>query len=110
VFLNGDGHTWVVMDFRGKTKEPSIVYIDVEEEVELQIARSFSEFIEGLQEEEMVIVSEDEIEITDDMDIPVNEITKEQAESIFKTSDDEDEILRTITNIIIDKKMILIGC
>ncbi|MBN6205698.1 SMI1/KNR4 family protein [Ralstonia pickettii] len=103
VLLNGDGHTWVAMDYRGKTKDPSIVYIDVEEEVEIQIASSFREFIEGLQEEDMII-GEEEIEITDDMDIPVDEITKEQAESIFKTSDDEDEISRTITNIIIDEE------
>ncbi|QGS68785.1 hypothetical protein CV093_10860 [Oceanobacillus sp. 143] len=105
MLLNGDGHTWVVMDYRGKTKEPSIVYIDVEEEVEFQIARSFSEFIEGLQAEEMVIVDEDEIEITDDMDMPeMEEITKEQAEHIFKTSNDEAEIIRTITNIDIDEE------
>ena len=58
VLLDGDGHTWVALDYRGKTSEPSIVYIDVEEEVEFQLARSFKEFIAGLQEED--IVDEDE--------------------------------------------------
>ena len=94
VLLNGDGHTWVAMDYRGKTKDPSVVYIDVEEEVEVQLASSFSEFIEGLQEKGHVI---EEIDLSED------EITKEQAENIFKTSDDEDEISRTITNYLMEE-------
>lgn len=95
VLLNGDGHTWVAMDYRGKTKDPSIVYIDVVEEVEVQLASSFSEFIEGLQEEDNVI---------EEIDLAEDEITKEQAKNIFKTSDDEGEILRTITNYHIDEE------
>lgn len=89
VLLNGEGHTWVAMDYRGKTKDPSIIYIDVEEEVEIQLASSFSEFIEGLQEEDIN---------TEDSDLGEDDITKEQAESVFKMSDDEGDILRTITN------------
>ncbi|WP_170138838.1 SMI1/KNR4 family protein [Oceanobacillus chungangensis] len=100
VLLNGEGHTWVAMDYRGKTKNPSIVYIDVEEEVEFQIARSFSEFIERLEEEDIV----DEDEITGDMDIPnLEEITKEEAEHIFKTSDDKRFIRSVIINLPLDK-------
>ncbi|RLL40630.1 SMI1/KNR4 family protein [Oceanobacillus piezotolerans] len=100
VLLGGDGHTWVAMDYRGVTSEPSIVYIEVEEEVDIQIANSFSEFIEGLQEVERVIVGNDEAEITDDMEIPeLHNITKEEAENIFKTSYDEELIVPTLTNI-----------
>lgn len=94
VLLNGDGHTWVAMDYRAKTKNPSVVYIDVEEHIEVQLASSFSEFIEGLQERDHVI---EEMEHTED------EITKEQAKYAFKTSNDEGEILRTITNYIMEE-------
>ncbi|RLL48450.1 SMI1/KNR4 family protein [Oceanobacillus piezotolerans] len=100
VLLGGDGHTWIAMDYRGGASEPSIVYIEVEEKVDIQIASNFSKFIEGLQEEEMVIVDEDEAEITDDMEMPeLHDITKEEAENIFKTSNDEELIVPTLTNI-----------
>ncbi|OPW89441.1 SMI1/KNR4 family protein [Bacillus altitudinis] len=48
VLINGDGHTWVAMDYRKTKENPAIHYYDVEMEEDFKLADSFDEFIEGL--------------------------------------------------------------
>jgi len=53
VLLDGECHYWVALDYRecGSTGNPSVVWIDVDNEKEFKFPNSFSEFIEGLVEE-----------------------------------------------------------
>ena len=53
VLLDGDGHTWTALDYRGvaETDEPPIVWIDVELGDELTIAPSFGELLRRLRPE-----------------------------------------------------------
>lgn len=50
VLLSGDGHYWVVLDYRavGPSGEPSVTWIDNEMEHELPLAPDFRAFVEML--------------------------------------------------------------
>jgi hypothetical protein len=50
VLLTGDGHTWVALDYRecGPDGEPSVVWLDVDEEAELTLAPDFRSFLDEL--------------------------------------------------------------
>ena len=48
VLINGNGHTWVAMDYRKTKENPAIHYFDVEMEEDFKLADSFDEFIQGL--------------------------------------------------------------
>ncbi|WP_419883130.1 SMI1/KNR4 family protein [Peribacillus sp. B-H-3] len=50
VVLSGNGHTWIVLDYRKSSDNPVITYIEVEEERMEIIANSFKEMIEKLFE------------------------------------------------------------
>ena len=47
VLLCGDGHTWISLDYR-HGPVPSVVWIDVECEQEIQVAPTFAAFLEVL--------------------------------------------------------------
>lgn len=47
VLLSGDGHYWITLDYRSGV-EPSVAWIDVECDEDIQIAPSFSAFLQGL--------------------------------------------------------------
>ena len=47
VLLSGDGHYWITLDYRNGPA-PSVAWIDVECGEDIQIAPSFSAFLEGL--------------------------------------------------------------
>jgi len=47
VLLSGDGHYWITLDYR-KGDIPSVAWIDVESDEDIQIAKSFQEFYNGL--------------------------------------------------------------
>jgi len=47
VLLSGDGHWWITLDYRNSTV-PSVAWIDVECGEDVQVARSFSDFLSGL--------------------------------------------------------------
>lgn len=53
VLLDGDGHTWSALDYRGagESDEPSVVWLDVEVDDELTIASSFRELLARLRPE-----------------------------------------------------------
>ncbi|MCZ2738671.1 SMI1/KNR4 family protein [Bacillus safensis] len=81
VLINGDGHTWVAMDYR-KTKENlAIHYFDVEMEEDFKLADSFDEFIEGLYTAEYA-VDEEATEV--EYELPEVYLSKEEFEAILK--------------------------
>ena len=47
VLISGDGHTWISLDYR-TGPVPSVAWIDVECDEELQLALTFAEFMEKL--------------------------------------------------------------
>lgn len=50
VAFDGDGHTWVCLDYResGPDGEPRVTYLDLEEEQECVLAETFEVFLKGL--------------------------------------------------------------
>lgn len=48
VLLNGDGHWWITLDYRHGAV-PSVAWIDVECDEDVQVAPSFAKFLEGLR-------------------------------------------------------------
>ncbi|MFD4641961.1 SMI1/KNR4 family protein [Lentzea sp. NPDC058436] len=47
VLLTGDGHTWIALDYR-EGGEPSVVWLDADNESELPLAPDFTTFLNGL--------------------------------------------------------------
>ena len=47
VLLAGDGHWWITLDYR-RGSIPSVAWVDVECSQDIQIAPTFSEFLNGL--------------------------------------------------------------
>ncbi|MBB5891209.1 SMI1/KNR4 family protein [Kutzneria kofuensis] len=45
--LSGDGHTWIALDYR-RPGEPSVVWLDADQNTELPLAADFRSFVEGL--------------------------------------------------------------
>lgn len=81
VLINGDGHTWVTMDYRKTKENPAIHYFDVEMEEDFKLADSFDEFIEGLYTVEYSVdeeVAEGEYEEEEEY------ITKAELEAILE--------------------------
>ncbi|KAJ0072636.1 SMI1/KNR4 family protein [Bacillus altitudinis] len=81
VLINGDGHTWVAMDYRKTKENPAIHYFDVEMEEDFKLADSFDEFIEGLYTAEYSVdeeAAEGEYELTEVY------LSKEELEAIFE--------------------------
>lgn len=50
--LLGEGHWWIVLDYRRKKSEPQISWVESEMEQDFVIAETFQEFINGLKLEE----------------------------------------------------------
>ncbi len=48
VLLSGDGHYWITLDYR-KGDVPSVAWIDVECDEDIQVARTFAAFLKGLR-------------------------------------------------------------
>ncbi|MGN7326545.1 SMI1/KNR4 family protein [Bacillus pumilus] len=81
VLINGDGHTWVAMDYRKTKENPPIHYFDVEMEEDFKLANSFDEFIQGLYTAEYAVdeeAAEVEYELTEVY------LSKEELEAIFE--------------------------
>lgn len=80
VLINGDGHTWVAMDYRKTKENPAIHYFDVEMEEDFKLADSFDEFIEGLY---TVEYSVDEEAAEGEYELSEVHLSKEELEAIF---------------------------
>lgn len=51
IYLNGDSHNWIALDYRRYTGEnPPVVYIDTDTKQKLRIAEDFTKFISRLTE------------------------------------------------------------
>lgn len=48
VLLSGDGHSWVTLDYRDRKEQPPVVYVDNEAKLIVNLASSFTDFLEGL--------------------------------------------------------------
>ncbi|WP_342489927.1 SMI1/KNR4 family protein [Bacillus sp. FSL M8-0049] len=81
VLINGDGHTWVAMDYRKTKENPSIHYFDVEMEEDFKLADSFDEFIEGLYTAEYTA---DEEAAEGEYELSEVHLSKEELEAIFE--------------------------
>ncbi|MCM3137599.1 SMI1/KNR4 family protein [Bacillus safensis] len=81
VLINGDGHTWVAMDYRKTKENPAIHYFDVEMEEDFKLADSFDEFIEGLYTVEYTV---DEEATEGEYELSEVHLSKEELEAIFE--------------------------
>ncbi|WP_367294293.1 SMI1/KNR4 family protein [Bacillus pumilus] len=81
VLINGDGHTWVAMDYRKTKEDPAIHYFDVEMEEDFKLADSFDEFIQGLYTAEYTV---DEEAAEGEYELSEVHLSKEELEAIFK--------------------------
>ncbi|WP_426052509.1 SMI1/KNR4 family protein [Bacillus sp. DC4300-2b2] len=81
VLINGDGHTWVAMDYRKTKENPAIHYFDVEMEEDFKLADSFDEFVERLYTVEYT-VDEEATEV--EYELPEVYLSKEEFEAILK--------------------------
>ncbi|MBR0608110.1 SMI1/KNR4 family protein [Bacillus safensis] len=81
VLINGDGHTWVAMDYRKTKENPAIHYFDVEMEEDFKLADSFDEFIQGLYTAEYTV---DEEVAEGEYELPEAHLSKEELEAIFE--------------------------
>ncbi|MFP3718889.1 SMI1/KNR4 family protein, partial [Bacillus safensis] len=81
VLINGDGHTWVAMDYRKTNENPAIHYFDVEMEEDFKLADSFDEFIQGLYTAEYTV---DEEAAEGEYELSEVHLSKEELEAIFE--------------------------
>ncbi len=58
--LMGEGHWWIVLDYRLKKDEPQISWIESEMDQDFVLAESFQEFIDGLRPEKEFEEEDDE--------------------------------------------------
>lgn len=92
VLINGDGHTWVAMDYRKTKENPAIHYFDVEMEEDFKLADSFDEFIEGLYTAEYTV---DEEAAAAEYELPEEHLSKEELKAIFELDVlDEDNLYK----------------
>ena len=92
VLINGDGHTWVAMDYRKTKENPAIHYFDVEMEEDFKLADSFDEFIEGLYTAEYSV---DEEAAAAEYELPEEHLSKEELKAIFELDVlDEDNLYK----------------
>lgn len=48
VLLDGDGHTWVALDYRGAAAEPPVIFLEAYSGAHVVIARDFADFLRRL--------------------------------------------------------------
>jgi DNA-directed RNA polymerase subunit M/transcription elongation factor TFIIS len=48
VLIDGDGHTWLALDYRDSNMEPKVIVIESDESNHLLVANNFGEFIDSL--------------------------------------------------------------
>jgi len=81
ILLNGDGHTWIALDYRKNKEIPPVIFIDNEREQIIELALNFESFIKKI-----ITVEESgfdvKVEIEDMPTYSENEIIKE-----IKTTD-----------------------
>ncbi|WP_321999358.1 SMI1/KNR4 family protein [Bacillus pumilus] len=95
ILINGDGHTWVAMDYRKTKENPPIHYFDLEMEEDFKLADSFDELIKGLYTVEYIVDEEADEEAEIEYEIPNEYLSKEELQSILKMENpDTDDIYK----------------
>lgn len=79
VIFSGDGHGWVAMDYRQKTDDPPIIWVESDQDLIIELASNFAGFVEGLY-----TAPDEEIEVDDAENIA---FAIERVEQLF----DQDE-------------------
>ncbi|BDC58153.1 MULTISPECIES: SMI1/KNR4 family protein [Bacillus] len=94
VLINGDGHTWIAMDYRKTKENPAIHYFDVGMEEDFKLADSFDEFVQGLYTVEYTVDEQAEA-AEGEYDLPEDHLSKEELEAIFELDIlDEDNLYK----------------
>ncbi|WP_409303924.1 SMI1/KNR4 family protein [Peribacillus sp. SCS-155] len=78
VIISAEPPTFICLDYR-RRKNPSVIFIDVEANQEIKLAKTFGEFLKGLVEE----INEDEIDPSED-----SLLTTQQTEQYYANIDD----------------------
>lgn len=95
ILINGDGHTWVALDYRNTKENPPIHYFDLEMEEDFKLADSFDELIKGLYTVEYIVDEETEAEAEIEYEIPNEYLSKEELQAILKMENpDTDDIYK----------------
>ncbi|SOC15597.1 SUKH superfamily protein [Ureibacillus xyleni] len=68
LIISADAPMFICLDYRRK-KNPSVIFIDVEQNQEIQLAKDFEEFVEGLVD----YIEEEQLNL-DDAELSVQEI------------------------------------
>lgn len=79
ILLNGDGNSWIALDYRDAATNPSVLYIESDSSIELTLADNFDEFICKLYRDE----ESNDLESVLFADIKT-EYTVEEAEVVFE--------------------------
>lgn len=48
ISFDGDGHTWLALDYRENEKNPKVIFIETDNLVFLELAKNFGDFIESI--------------------------------------------------------------
>ncbi|MCD8510879.1 MAG: SMI1/KNR4 family protein [Bacillus sp. (in: Bacteria)] len=75
--ISGDGHSWIALDYRNSKTGPPVIFIDVEQNQEIRLAKNFEGFISGL-----VDYNKDEI------NIPSTVLTEQEIKEYYTKVDD----------------------
>lgn len=84
ILLDGDGHSWIGLDYRQKKENPPIVYMDTERDQLFELASNFDVFLNGLTSIDDTSSSYGDIEV--DYDYSPS-YTEEELLNEFATAD-----------------------
>lgn len=84
ILLDGDGHSWIGLDYRQKKENPPVVFIDTERDQLFELASNFDVFLNGLTSIDDTSSSYGDIEVDYD-DLPSH--TEEELIKEFANGD-----------------------
>jgi len=61
VLLDGDGHTWIALDYRKPVREPPVIFIESDSKASTVLAPTFAAFLEALVPYDAVYDAEGEV-------------------------------------------------
>jgi len=61
VLLDGDGHTWIALDYSDRKVEPSVVLLESESNTCITLAKNFEDFIALIKPYDEVFDEDDEL-------------------------------------------------
>jgi hypothetical protein len=85
IVISGDGHSFIGFDYRITKNEPTVIYVDTQNNKEVTLASNFKEFLNNLYIEE-IEVNETDLNIPSTSDLE-NALIKNDIENIIITLD-----------------------